>query len=277
MRWRARAADSEGMPEEPANPVMGPVEARRERVEKGGPASGKGDHLAHAQRAYLYTLHGAAGALVIAVPTSWLVAGVGLYFTRGAGASRVQLIGAFAASVLFWFVWCRALRMFLAGDPAYRVSGRLFVFRKTILPAAMVVGFSGGVLLASRLSSSASGFAPTASVLAVLCAGVGWVVFLTVWRTRSVLSRCDGGRDAVWSDVGALAMFVAAIGCAVASVLPSGGLVAIFAIACSALGLVGALGAALALLRLRSRIGGIMRDMERAEPGPAFEPVGPGS
>ena len=259
--------------DQPADPIIAPIKAQRERIEKGGTASDTSDHIAHAQRAYLYALHGAAGALCIAVPASALIIFASLFVTRSPHTARPVLFGTFSLSVLAWFVWVRALRMLIGADPAYRISGMLFVVRKSVMPAALIAGFAAGVLLASRLSPSASGLAPVALMFVLIAASSAWITILTAWRTRSLLGRCAGGQDAVCSDIGAIVLIVASILALIASGSTNTVLHAVVAI----IALLGAFAMMLALLRLRSRVGGIMRDMEQAEPGPAFEPVGSGS
>ncbi len=256
---------------------MSPIRAERERVEANGPSSKPADHLAHAQRAYLYALHRATGLLAILLPVTTIVIGLAIFFTRPLTASRATIVGGFSVTVLCWFVLARALRLLLAGDPAYRMSGRLFIVRKSITPAALLVAFAGGVLTAGRISSQASSFAPRGLLLAMIGAGMVWLVGLTAWRTRSLLKRCDGSKDAPWSDIGALALLIATLATLLTTSLPTGTLTNILLVAASVVALLASLSMALALLRLRSRVGAVMRDMEQAEPGPAFEPVAPGS
>lgn len=252
---------------------MSPIRAERERIEEGGPASSNGDHLAHAQRAYLYALHGAAGWLGIHFVVIALIASVMHWFGMYANSSNANVwtpIGFAILMMVFVLSAIHNLRQLLSGDPAYRMSGVLFILK------AMSTHWGMYIAVVAWFVLEAIG-TPSFLIRAIATAFVVALILLTAWRSRSLLKRCDGGRDALWSDSGAFALIAGVIVILVSSNLGVSTLSNILLSAASIITLLGSLGIALALLKLRSRVGGIMRDMERAEPGPAFEPVGPGS
>lgn len=291
--------ESGNTPEQPATPpnpapIVKPADpapvgaAARKHAPSTREQSRGHEPLVEVQRWYLYTLHRACGRTAIACAAIGSLVVLGGLFIPPSGQlpvrSLLDILGG-SAMVVAMLLQAGAWRRMIAGDPAHRYSSVLY-FAGYLVPAIMLLAATAAAFVALQLARTGLAAAlsqrPTgpflhaaASIgltgpLALMLAG--WALAMAIGQARieSLLRRTHIARGRLpWVLI---VLLCSGIGSVVILLALSTGAPVIIG------GLLIALAAAATLvraMRLRSAIGVTIREIERAEPGPAFEPVTP--